>query len=90
MRDRPWLLGSATEKLFQVLDCTQGFVGKKRAGGVSLRGNAEVRLGPALISSVEHLNHEFIESTRMIPIKKFSGEAAPYSRLFVLIEVITW
>jgi hypothetical protein len=52
-------------------------VGKDRAGGVPLRGNAEVLLGPALISSVEHLNHEFIESTRMIPIKKFSGEAAP-------------
>jgi hypothetical protein len=72
------------------LDCTQGFAGKDRAGGVPPRGNAEVLLGPALISSVEHLNHEFIESTRTIPIKKFSGEAAPYSLKLVLFEVMSW
>lgn len=28
------------------MDCTQGFAEKERAGGVSLRGNAEVLLGP--------------------------------------------
>jgi hypothetical protein len=52
---------------------------ENRAGGVPLRGNTEFLLGPALFSSVEHLNHEFTESTRMIPTTKFSGEAAPYS-----------
>jgi hypothetical protein len=61
------------------LDCKERFAGKDRAGGVPLRGNAEVLHGPSVFSSVAHLNHEFIESTRMIPIKKFSGEAAPYS-----------
>jgi hypothetical protein len=50
-----------------------------RAGGVPLRGNAEVLLGPTLISNDEDLNHEFTESTRMIPIIEFTIEATSYS-----------
>jgi len=50
-----------------------------RAGGVPLRGNAEIPLGPALYPSVGYVNHEFTESTRRIPATKISGEAAPYS-----------
>ena len=49
------------------------------AGGVPLRGNAEIPLGPALYPSVGYVNHEFTESTRRIPATKLSGEATPHS-----------
>jgi len=52
---------------------------ENRAGGVPLRGNAEVLLGPALYPSVEYSNHEFTESTRRIPATKLSGKATPHS-----------
>jgi hypothetical protein len=60
---------------------------EKLAGGVPLRGNVEVPLGPALYPSVEYSNREFTESTRRISATKLSGEAGPHLLKFVLFVV---